>query len=76
MVGAFVLVVLAVALSVLVAPAAVVAVALGVAATRIMYAEVVQTRWDAASQRAEHARSFQAAMDRNHSDHQLADLAR
>lgn len=70
MVGAFVVVVVSVALSALVAPAAVLAFALGVAATRIMYSEVVQTRWEAARQRAEHARSFQAAMDLSHADHQ------
>ncbi len=70
MVGAVVMVGLAVVTSVLVGPAAVVGVALGVAATRIMYAEVVQTRWDAGRQRVEHVRSFQAAMDRNHADHQ------
>jgi hypothetical protein len=70
MVLAFVVVVLAVAASVLVAPAAALAVGLGAAATRIMYSEVVQTRWEAAAQRAEHARSFQVAMDRHHTDHQ------
>jgi hypothetical protein len=70
MTGAFVVVGVAVVMSALLGPAALLGVALGAAATRIMYAEVVQTRWDCARQRAEHARSFQAAMDRNHADHQ------
>lgn len=68
--GVAVLVVgVAVATSVLVAPAAVLGLLAGVGSTRVMYAEVVQTRWEAARQRAEHARSYQAAMDRNHTDH-------
>jgi hypothetical protein len=70
MVGAFIVVEAAVVMSALVGPAAVLAVLLGAVATRIMYAEVVHTRWQAACQRAEHARSFQAAMDRSHTDHQ------
>jgi hypothetical protein len=68
--GAFVVVGVAVVMSALVGPAALLGVALGAGATRIMYAEVVQTRWDCARQRAEHARSFQAVMDRSHADHQ------
>lgn len=67
--GAVLVVGVAVASSDLVAPAAVLAVVGGAAATRIMYAEVVRTRLDAARQRAEHARSFQATMDRHHEDH-------
>lgn len=67
--GALLVVAAAVATSTLVSLAAVAAVALGAASTRIMYAEVLQTRWEAGRQRAEHARSFQVAMDRNHADH-------
>lgn len=70
MAAAFVVVGLAMVTSALLGPAAVLAVVAGAAATRIMYAEVVQTRGDAARQRVEHARSFQVAMDRNHADHQ------
>jgi hypothetical protein len=58
----------AVVTSTLVAPAAVLALLAGAGATRIMYTEVTQTRWLAARERAEQARSFQAAMDRHHVD--------
>lgn len=69
MVVAVVLVGAAVVTSVLVAPAALLGMVAGVGATRIMYSEVTQTRWLASCQRAEHARSFQAVMDRSHADH-------
>jgi len=59
----------AVVSSVMVGLAAVLAVVAGTAASRILYGEVVQTRWEAARQRAGEARSFQAAMDKNHTDH-------
>ena len=70
MVAAVVLVGLSVAFAVLVGGAALVGVGLGAAATRIMYSEVVQTRWESACERAEQARTFQAAMERSHADHQ------
>ncbi len=71
MIGAVLTVCIATAVSELLAPAAVLAAIVGAAATRIMYAEVVQTRVEAARQRVEHARSFQATMDRHHADHRV-----
>ncbi len=64
-----ILVIAAVATTVAVAVAALGALVAGAAASRIMYAEVVQTRGEAAREHAEQARSFGTTMSRVHHEH-------
>ncbi|MGH3504906.1 MAG: hypothetical protein ACRDQA_29025 [Nocardioidaceae bacterium] len=62
----------AVVTSIWVSAAAVLAMVVGIAAARIVYSEVVQTRWAAARDRVAQARSFSADMTRARNEH--ADL--